>query len=165
MLGLSQLSVLKSIFNKQSQPSGYTNHVSCSVLWRVPRCLIVHFSCTLPLLAYFISRMWLDFGDIRSSRFCLVSVPKFSVRILFANSMLSPFRFYASWASRSSKAWNDGRRQRRCWRGRKLSRSLSLWFVDKCFVLGHGVCFVLLRDFFFRTLPWSIWSIWDGYSK
>jgi len=99
MLGLSHFLVLKSIFNKQSQPSGYTNHVSCSVLWRVPRCLIVYFSCTLPLLAYFISRMWLDFGDICSSRFCLVSVSKFSVRILFANSMLSPFRFYASWAS------------------------------------------------------------------
>ena len=57
MLGLSYLSVLKPVFNKESQPSGYTHHVSCSVLLRVPRCLIVYFSCTLPLLAYFISRM------------------------------------------------------------------------------------------------------------
>ena len=105
MLGLFHLSVLKSIFNKQSQPSGYTHHVNCSVLLRVPRCLIVYLSCTLPLLAYFISRMWLDCGDICSSRFCLVSVSKFLVRILFANSMLSPLRFYASWASRSSKAF------------------------------------------------------------
>ena len=29
MLGFSRLSVLKSIFNKESQPVGYMHHVSC----------------------------------------------------------------------------------------------------------------------------------------
>lgn len=55
MLGFSHLSVLYVNF-QQSQPVGYMHHVSC--FYDVCHvAFIVYFSCTLPLLAYFISRM------------------------------------------------------------------------------------------------------------